>query len=143
MSKRHTVVTKEIGQLRIYLPQGETHQGVGLRALFGRPLFRELIDLAKRAGILNAASHPTHYGYSNNGRVHAVGAEVSNPHLNVCVELIDQRDRLEQFCHQHAELLKNRVLVYKHLEHWELHDQQLDVSEASIEELAKDGNPSA
>lgn len=138
MSRPHRVVKKEIGQLRIYLPQGETRHKKGLKSLFGRPLFRELIDLAKSDGILNATSHATHYGYSKNGRVHSDSFEAPNPHLNVCVELIDQRDCLEKFCHQHAEILKDRVIVYKHLEHWELHDQHLDVTEATIEELAQE-----
>lgn len=138
MSKPHRVVSKEIGQLRIYLPQGETRHGMGLRSLFGRPLYRELIELAKAEGILNATSHVTHHGYSNSGRVHSEGAEVTNPHLSVFVELIDHRDRLEAFCRQHADRLNGRVIVYKHMEHWELHAQDLDVTEATVDGL-KDG----
>lgn len=139
MSKKHRVVSKEIGQLRIYLPQGETRHGMGLRSLFGRPLYRELIDLAKADGILNATSHVTHHGYSNNGRVHSEGAEVPNANLTVFVELIDHRDRLEEFCRHHADQLKDRVIVYKHMEHWELHDQHLDVSDVTEDELEQDG----
>jgi len=141
MQERHRVVSKETGQLRIYLPQGETRHGMGLRSLFGRPLFRELIDLAKQYGILNATSHSTHYGFSNNGRVHSDGSETPNPHLSVCVELIDRRDRLEEFCHQNSVILKDRVMVFKHLEHWELHAELLDVTEAGVEELRESGEP--
>lgn len=142
MKTGHRVVSKETGQLRIYLPQGATRHGTGFRSMFGRPLFRELIDLAKQFGILNAASHSTQYGYSNHGRVPADGVEALNPHLSVCVELIDHRDRLEEFCHEHADLLKDRVMVYKHLEHWELHAKHLDVSDASVDELQQDSEPS-
>ena len=138
MSKKLRVVTKEIGQLRIYLPRGETRHGMGFWSLFVRPLYCELIDLAKADGILNATSHVTHYGFSNNGRVHSEGAEAPNPHLSVFVELIDHRDRLEAFCRQHADRLKDRVIVYKRMEHWELHDQHLDVSDVTVGELKQD-----
>lgn len=143
MSEKHRVVSKEvvskeIGQLRIYLPQGETRHGMGLRSLFGRPLYRELIDLAKAEGILNATSHVTDHGYSKNGRVPAEGVEVPNPHLSVFIELIDHRDRLEEFCRQHADQLKDRVIVYKQIENWELPDQQLNVTDVTVDELEQD-----
>lgn len=138
MSPKHRVVSKEIGQLRIYLSQGETRHGMGLRSLFGRPLYRELIDLAKAEGILNATSHVTHHGYSNSGRVHSDNSEIPNPHLSVFVELIDQRDRLEAFCHRHADRLKNRVMVYKHMEHWELNNEHLNASDTTVDDLEQD-----
>ena len=133
MSHRHRVVSKEIGQLRIYLSQGERRPGKGLRGLFQRPLYRELIDLAKTEGIPNATSHLTYYGYSNHGKAQSDGVEAPNPNLNICVELVDQRVRLEHFCRKHADVLGHHVIVYKHLEHWELHAHQLDVSEATAE----------
>lgn len=132
---RHYVVSKEIGQLRIYLQQGERHPGKGLKGLFQRPLYRELIDLARAEGISNATSHLIYYGYSNHSRPQSESVEAQNPHLNLCVELVDQRDRLEHFCRQHADVLGNHVIVYKHLEHWELHPHQLNVSDATAEEF--------
>lgn len=135
MTAEHRVVTKEIGQLRIYVPQGETRNGTGLRSLFSRPLFRELIDLAKSEGLLNATSHVIHSGYTQNGRVQGPLAELPNPHLTACVELIDQRESLEVFCRKHADLLRGRVLVYKHLEHWELQAETLTATDATVEEL--------
>jgi hypothetical protein len=41
-----------------------------------------------------------------------------NPHLTMCVELIGPRGELEDFCRRHGDLLANKVIVYKHLEHW-------------------------
>lgn len=138
MPHRHRVVSQEIGQLRIYLRQGERRPGKGLRGLFRRPLYHELIDLAKAEGIPNASSHITHYGYSNHGKAQSDGVEGPNPNLSVCVELIDHRDRLESFCRKHADILRDRVIIYKHLEHWELHAHQLDVSDASADEFHQD-----
>ena len=46
--------------------------------------------------------------------------EVANVKLTLCVELIGQRDELELFCRKHSDLLKNKVIVYKDIEHWSL-----------------------
>jgi H+/Cl- antiporter ClcA/PII-like signaling protein len=138
MTHEHHVVSQETGQLRIYLRQGERRPGTGLRSLFRKPLYRELVDLAKSEGIANASSHLTHYGYNNHGKAHSEGIEGPNPNLSVCVELIDHREHLERFCRNHVELLQDRIMIYKHLEHWELHAHQLDVSEATAEEFHLD-----
>lgn len=62
----------------------------------------------------------THYGFSNHGPVRGNGAELSDPHLTMCVELIGQRDQLELFCRCHGDLLARKVIVYEHLEHWSI-----------------------
>jgi hypothetical protein len=60
----------------------------------------------------------------------------------LCVELIGEREQLEQFCRQHGDLLKGRVIVYKHMEHWDIHEQgpktDLQVSNVPVEELDVD-----
>ena len=112
--------TKEIGQLRIYIPQGETRRGLGFWSLFGRALYYDLVHLAKADGIINAAAHPTHFGYTRGGSIQTAGAETANPHLSMCVELIDDREKLEAFCRKHVDVLRDRILVYKQLELWEL-----------------------
>ena len=115
--------TKQIGQLRIYIPQGETRRGRGLLSLFGgRALYYDIIHLAKADGIINAAAHSTHFGYTRGGRIQTAGAEIPNPHLSMCVELIDDREKLEAFCCKHVDVLRDRILVYKQLELWELSD---------------------
>lgn len=116
------VAVRQIGQLRIYVPQGETRRGFGLRSLFSRSLYYDLVHLAKADGITNAAAHSTHFGYTRGGRIQTAGADPSNPHLSICVELIDDREKLETFCRKHANVLRDRILVYKQLELWELED---------------------
>ncbi len=141
MSHRHRVKTREIGQLRIYVPRGASLPGTGIKKrLFGRPLYRDLIELAKSDNIVNASVHPTQHGYTQGGQIQADDREVPNPHLSMCIELIDQRGALELFCRKHATMLKGFVIVYKHLEHWELHHDDIDVSDASVEELHDDGS---
>jgi H+/Cl- antiporter ClcA/PII-like signaling protein len=115
---RHTLAHKDIGMIRIYLKPREKAVGVGRRFLGARLLYRELVMQAKAAGIMNATAHHTHFGYSNRGKLEDEGYEVPNPDLTMCVELIAPRPDLEEFCRTHGELLKHKVIVYKHVEHW-------------------------
>ncbi len=122
MLQSHHVTQTEIGMVRIYLKPRERFRSPGisrLRGAFtGRPLYQELVLQAKRAGLVNAVAHHTHYGFSNHGHVQQREVEGLNPELTMCVELVAPRDRLEAFCRDHGALLRDKVIVYKHLEHW-------------------------
>ncbi|WP_022721776.1 DUF190 domain-containing protein [Rhodopseudomonas sp. B29] len=126
----HTLAQKEIGMIRIYMKPRDKAAASGKKFFGGaRPLYREIVIQAKTAGILNATAHHTHFGYSNNGKLQDDGAEIVNPDLTMCVELIAQREELEQFCRTHGDLLKTKVIVYKHLEHWHLSEGEVQASE--------------
>ncbi len=116
---RHSISQKEIGMVRIYMKPREKVPGKS-GWLRGSLLYRELILQAKAAGILNAVAHSTHFGYSNGGRVADDGFEISNPDLTMCVELIGDRHELENFCRTHGGMLKGKVIIYKHIEHWDI-----------------------
>jgi H+/Cl- antiporter ClcA/PII-like signaling protein len=124
MPNDNHVKTKEIGMLRVYMTSKERFRKAGesrLKAAFsGRPLYQELVNSAKRAGLVNAVAHHTHYGFSNGGDVQQREVEGMNPDLTMCVELIGPRETLETFCRRHAEILEGKVMVYKHLEHWQI-----------------------
>ncbi|MGO7673601.1 DUF190 domain-containing protein [Rhizobium ruizarguesonis] len=117
---RHKLALKEIGMVRIYMKPREKTPGSGGRLFGGRPLYRELVMQAKAAGIMNAVAHHTHFGYSNGGKLQDEGVEIPNPDLTMCVELIAARDQLETFCRTHGDLLKAKVVIYKHIEHWDI-----------------------
>lgn len=93
---------------------------VGNRLFRCRPLYRELVMRAKDAGIMNATARHTLFGYSNRGKLEDEGFELFNPDLTMCVELIAPREELEDFCRTHGDLLKRKVIVFKHIEHWDL-----------------------
>jgi PII-like signaling protein len=136
---KHSVKSREIGQVRIYMTPRDKRQRKGLRGMFGKPLYQEIIDAAKADGILNANAHHTHYGYSNNGKVQSNASEMPNSSLTLCVELIGERAELETFCRKHGDLLKGKVIVYKHMEHWDIGPHEsLKTTEASQEELDVD-----
>jgi H+/Cl- antiporter ClcA/PII-like signaling protein len=121
MTFKHNVTAKEVGMVRIYLKPGEKRRGTGkFASLFPKPLYRELVLAAKAAGIVNAVAHHTHYGFSNHGGIEHGNAEIGNPDLTLCVELIGSREQLESFCRHQGENLRNKVVVYKHIEHWHI-----------------------
>jgi len=137
--RQHKVVPREIGMIRIYLKPADKRRRPGLRGLFAaRPFYRELIDAAKKDGILNAHAHHTHYGYSNRGGIHTQDPEVGAPELTMCVELIAEKEQLELFCQSHGDMLRNKIVIYKHVEHWTLHKADVEVSEAADKELKSD-----
>jgi len=135
----YQVKEREIGQCRIYMTPGERRSARGFRRIFAKPLYQEIIAAARKDGIPNAAAHHTHYGYSSNGRIQADSGDIPNDRVNLCVELIGARDELERFCRKHGELLHGKVIVYKHMEHWEIGEQEaLRRVEVPLEELDVD-----
>ena len=136
MSDAHHVSQTEIGMVRIYMKPADKAVKPGTRSRWGaKPLYRTLVAQAKADGIMNAVAHHTHYGYSNHGPVRENGAEIADPHLTMCVELIGQREQLEGFCRAHGDLLASKVIVYKHLEHWTVSPAGLHQEDADTAEL--------
>lgn len=143
MPNRHQVTATEIGMVRIYMkPSDKAAKATGKSFWGAKPLYRTLVAQAKAEGIMNAVAHHTHYGYSNHGQVRENGAEISDPHLTMCVELIGHRDELERFCRGHGDILASKVIVYKHLEHWSVGPRGIDHEDATPEELAADAGGS-
>jgi len=126
----HKLSSREVGMVRIYMKPREKAVGTGGWFGGGRPLYRELVMQAKAAGIMNAVAHHTHFGYSNSGKLQDEGFEIPNPDLTMCVELIGDRELLEEFCRTHGSLLKNKMIIYKHIEHWDVLDHALTTEDA-------------
>jgi H+/Cl- antiporter ClcA/PII-like signaling protein len=126
MLNGHKITVTEIGKVRIYLAPTEKVKVPGFWArLNAATVYREIIRMAKRDGILNASAYNTHHGFTNGGRVETRDPELGNARLTMCVELIDQKEKLEQFCRNHARLLENKVVIYKHVERWSVHAPKL------------------
>jgi len=139
MTHKHKVTSREIGQVRIYMTPREKRKGAGMKGFFSKPLYQEIIDAAKADGILSASAHHKHYGYSGDGKIQSNDQELPNSSLNLCVELIAHRDELELFCRKHGDLIKGRVIVYKHMELWDIGPHEtLEVKDVPQEELDVD-----
>ena len=142
MPHRYKVSGSEIGQIRIYMTPSDKKTSHKFKKIFTRPLYQEIIDAAKADGILNAVAHHTHYGYSGDGKVQSDKHEAPNNRLNLCVELIAQRDQLERFCRAHGELLQDKVIVYKHIESWAISPRKtLQATDVSPEESDPENDP--
>jgi PII-like signaling protein len=83
-------------------------------------LFREIVQYAKDDQLMNAAVYQTHSGYSLHGKINTAHVELDNADLVLCVELIDEKTKLEEFCRKHAEILKGKLIVFKAVEFWEI-----------------------
>ncbi len=140
MKTQHRIVSREMGKVRIYLAPRDRVPADGLFGrLAAKPVYRALIQAAKAEGLGNAAAFTTHYGFSASGKVQAQGAEIANPNLTICVELIDTKEALEAFCRRHGDLLKGRTIVYKHVEHWDITGHEVVEQDTSPDEVI-DGN---
>ncbi|HVU33826.1 MAG TPA: DUF190 domain-containing protein [Opitutaceae bacterium] len=136
MNKQHRIVSRELGKIRIYLTPRERVAATGLwDRLNPRPVYREIINAAKKEGLQSAVAFMTHYGYSNGDKVRGHEMESANNRLTLCVEIIDQKTRLEAFCRHHGALFKDRTIVYKHVEHWAVHEEGLIEEDGSPDEV--------
>lgn len=130
MTPTRYIDANEIGHLCIYLSRKDRMPARGwLNFLPRRSLAQHIIDLAKRDGILNATSHSTHYGFTGRGDIETIHPDHANGRLAMFVELVGARELLEKFVCTHEELLKNKVIVYKHLEQWTVKNHATEARE--------------
>ncbi|MFT3884196.1 MAG: DUF190 domain-containing protein [Flavobacteriales bacterium] len=114
------IAIHRMGKLRIYLRAKDKVSPDGLwKKMFPVSTYRHVITEAKKAGITNASAFPTHMGYTKDSRVQQATLESGNSHMTLCVELIDERDRLERFFLTHKHLFRDKLVVYKEVEFWE------------------------
>ena len=119
--ENHHIVTRELGKIRIYLAPTDRVPAAGWwERLHARPVYREIIKAAKKDGLQNASAFMTHFGFTRGATPPPQAMETSPPHLTMCVELIDHKDKLEAFCRQHGTLLQGKTTVYQKVEHWDV-----------------------
>ena len=115
------IVEQAFGKLQIYIRPKERVQAENLlHCLRSRQLYRELVKYAKEDHLINASVYQTHHGYSLHGKISSHHAELANEELSMCVELIDEKTKLEAFCMKHAELLRGKMIVFKPVEFWQI-----------------------
>ncbi len=114
------IKVQKFGKLRIYVKSGETVAGGGLfRKIFPRTAARKILDEAKAEGFLNAHAFQTHASYRKGEKsVHNHSLEGDNSGLTICIELVDEKERLHQFVVRNEELLHGKTMIFKEVEHW-------------------------
>ncbi|NHA02684.1 DUF190 domain-containing protein [Mucilaginibacter sp. HC2] len=121
MNKIFEINERSLGKLQIYVrPQEKIEARNLLHSLRSRQLYRELVKYAKHDHLMNASVFQTHHGYSMHGKISSTHVELPDQTLYLCIELIDEKQKLEDYCRKHGELLKGKMIVYRPVEFWEI-----------------------
>jgi len=116
------VKKRSLGKLKIYIePSHKIKDNTAsfFRKMFPKSTYLHIVSEAKKDGIINASVYQTHSGFSHNGRIERYQLEGNNSDLAICIELIDEREKLETFFLKHQGLLKSKIIIYKEVEVWE------------------------
>ena len=117
------IKSHSLGKLEIYIePSQKVRHGERtlFRKIFPKSAYMHIITEAKKDGIINASAHSTHVGYRSDGEIQAFNVEGDNSKLAMCVELIDQKEKLQRFFLRHKDLLRSKVVIYKEVEFWDV-----------------------
>jgi H+/Cl- antiporter ClcA/PII-like signaling protein len=110
----------KVGVVRIYLSAGDRIPGKSwAQRLFSRPLYQEIIDQARDAGLWGATAKGMTYGFTHGGKKMAdIHPDSGFVNTHIYVELIATRPQLESFFAQITPLVANRVATFDEVEHW-------------------------
>lgn len=115
----HVLTSAPHGMIRIFLRASDHTENSGmLGRVFGKPLYRTILEAAHKFGLPQGMVKQTISGFLNEKRLHHVHSEYDNASLPIYVELHGTREQLEAFCRQEKHLLHNRRILYKDVEHW-------------------------
>lgn len=115
------IIEKPLGKIQIYLkPKDKIKSTSIIEMLKPKQLYRELIKYAKNDGLMNASVYHTHCSFSLNDKIRMAHPELDNADVALCLELIDEKSKLEEFCKKHGSLLKGKMIVFKAVEYWEI-----------------------
>lgn len=110
----------KIGKLRIYLKTGEAIESKSLlRKIFPKSKYQQIMQEAKEAHIMNAHVFHTHAAVQKGGDIARHSIEGDTSGLTVCIELVDNKQKLEAFFKTHKELMVENTVIYKEVEFWE------------------------
>ena len=110
-----------MGKIKIYLkPKDKIEGGSFMDKLKPKQIYRELVKAARDDGILSAAVYNTHSSFVLGDKIRTTHVELENNETALCLELIDGKEKLETFCKKHAKLLRDKMIVFKAVEYWEI-----------------------
>jgi PII-like signaling protein len=106
--------------VRIYLSAGDRLPGLTWKQrLVARPLYEEIIDRAREAGLWAATAHGMVHGFSYGGNATATfHPDAGWVNTHIYVELIAPSEQLELFLQHIKPLLANRTVTYSESEDW-------------------------
>ncbi|MBD3750095.1 MAG: DUF190 domain-containing protein [Sphingobacteriales bacterium] len=119
MNRNVEIKETALGKIKIYLTAREKIKTDSiLGKIRGRQTYREILQKAKDQNLMSASVYHTHGGFSINQEVSFSNSETDSSKSIICVELIDKKEKLENFCIQNQHLLKDKVIIFKAVEFW-------------------------
>jgi len=130
------MAVQKVGLVRIYLSHRDKRPARTWSERFlSRPLYQDIINQARDAGLTSATAKGMPYGFTQQGGRIENGrhAELGVVEVHIYVELIGPREQLETFLVQIHPLIENRVIVFKEVEHWQVPKAELAETKAEVE----------
>jgi PII-like signaling protein len=119
MNGERRLNARTLGLVRIYMKYQDRRPARGwTQRLFSKPLYQDIIDQARDAGLMTATAKAMAYGFSNYGPKTQFHPDLGYINMNIYVELISPRESLEAFLDLVGPLVADRVVVFKEVEQW-------------------------
>jgi PII-like signaling protein len=120
MSDASPFTGRKVGIVRIYLSAGDRLPGLTWKQrLLARPLYEEIIDRAREAGLWAATAQGMMHGFSYAGKATATfHPDAGWVNTHIYVELIAPSEQLEVFLQQIKPMLAHRTITYSESEDW-------------------------
>lgn len=116
------IKTHSLGRLEIFIePVHKVRHGQRsfFRRMFPRTAYLHIIEEARKEGIFKASAFSTQTSYNAESGLGMLSAEGSGARVAMCIQLVDSREKLEEFFRKHRELLQSKVVIYKEVEFWD------------------------
>ncbi|KQK26191.1 hypothetical protein AR438_11495 [Chryseobacterium aquaticum] len=110
--KTKTMHTENLAIVKIYFRYGQSVTGQNFwRRIWNNNLGDYLLKKAKQSSINQANIFTAKSGYLNNGRIQYNISEIPSSENTVCLELIDDYNKLKNFLNENAEFLRATHLI--------------------------------
>jgi PII-like signaling protein len=109
------------GMLLIFLRRWEVAEPEKFIEKIFRPnMSRKIVAKAKESGIQRAHLYYIKLHFEDGGSIieYEVPENNSNEKLLVCVELLDEKEKLEQFVLNNKKTLNGKLLIFREVERW-------------------------
>lgn len=115
------IQAQKTGMLLIFLRRWETAEPEKFIEKIFRPIkSRKIVDEARRFGIQRAHQYYIKLHLEECGSIieYEVAENSSNEQLLVCVELIDNKEKIEQFVLYNKKILSGKIVIFREVERW-------------------------
>lgn len=110
-----------LSTVRIYLHHGQRVPTASMwEKLLGKNLAHAILTEAKKAALSQAILYPIQAGFLRNSALIHAQSEAVPPKMPVCIELVDEPERLKDFLHQHQTLLKDTHTILENPQTYQL-----------------------